>query len=428
MLLVLAGVGLAFIGHFFKDWINQQFEGFPWGLFWLTVGGIFIIALGVAVVTMPRATDAEPVDLTERKAIKGLRPFRREDAEIFSRLQRNRSLRDCLEALTSPTFRFGILMGDSGCGKTSFLQAGMWPTLTQADTSHYGVYLRFSDQEPLTTVRQALTEQLQLPETTAELDFLDLLSAAVNSVEKPLILLFDQFEQFFVHTKHKADRAPFINLLNAWYHQSDLPVKILVCIRGDLCDRLIELHQALGYALGPREVFRLEKFSPEEATEVLGVIAETEELPFDKRFITELTQQELASREDGLILPVDLQVLAWTVNRQNMSELRAFNRLAFQKIGGIEGLLTRFLQRTLDARVIPSQRQAAIKVLLALTDLDRQVRAGVLTVTALQTKLKDSLQPEAVAEATTWLARPDVRLITPVIPVKQAVMNSPMNG
>jgi hypothetical protein len=39
---------------------------------------------------------------------------------------------------------------------------------------------------------------------------------------------------------------------------------------------------------------------------VLGVIAETEELPFDKRFITELTQQELASREDGLILPVEM--------------------------------------------------------------------------------------------------------------------------
>jgi hypothetical protein len=35
------------------------------------------------------------------------------------------------------------------------------------------------------------------------------------------------------------------------------------------------------------------------------VIAETEELPFDKRF-TELTQQELASREDGLILPVEM--------------------------------------------------------------------------------------------------------------------------
>ena len=174
------------------------------------------------------------------------------------------------------------------------------------------------------------------------------------------------------------------------------------------------MHQALGYALGPREVFRLEKFSPEEATEVLAVIAETEELPFDKRFITELTQQELASREDGLILPVDLQVLAWTVNRQNMSELRAFNRLAFQKIGGIEGLLTRFLERILDARVTSTQRQAAVKVLLALTDLDRQVRAGVLTVAALQTKLKDTLQPEAVAEATTWLARPDVRLITPV--------------
>ncbi len=196
MLLVLAGVGLAFIGQFFKDWINQQFEKFPWGLFWLIVGGIFVTALAVAVVTMPRATDAEPVDLTERKAIKGLRPFRREDAEIFSRLQRNRILRDCLEAILSPTFRIGVLMGDSGCGKTSFMQAGMWPTLSQSDTSHSGVYVRFSDQEPTETVRQALIKQLQLPETAANSDFLDLLSAAVNSVDKPLILLFDQFEHF----------------------------------------------------------------------------------------------------------------------------------------------------------------------------------------------------------------------------------------
>ncbi|MCG8367724.1 MAG: hypothetical protein MJA27_30865, partial [Pseudanabaenales cyanobacterium] len=114
-----------------------------------------------------------------------------------------------------------------------------------------------------------------------------------------------------------------------------------------------------------------------------------------------------------MISPVDLQILAWMIERQDTDDLRAFNRVAFQKFGGVEGLLTRFLDRALAARVTLAQRQAAIKVMLALTDLDRQVRAGVLTIADLQTQLKGSLKPNDVTEAVTWLARGDVRLITP---------------
>ncbi|MCG8361870.1 MAG: hypothetical protein MJA27_00895, partial [Pseudanabaenales cyanobacterium] len=109
-----------------------------------------------------------------------------------------------------------------------------------------------------------------------------------------------------------------------------------------------------------------------------------------------------------------MQILAWMIERQNAAELRAFNREAFQKFGGVEGLLTRFLDQVLAARLTPAQRQATVKVLLALTDLDSQVRAGVLTVANLQTKLKGTVKPEEVTEATHWLARGDVRLITPV--------------
>jgi hypothetical protein len=76
-------------------------------------------------------------------------------------------------------------------------------------------------------------------------------------------------------------------------------------------------------------------------------------------------------------------------------------------------LLTRFLDRTLAARVLPNQREAAVKALLALTDLDRQVRAGVLTPKELDAKLQGDVPPATLAEAVTWLARSDVRLITP---------------
>ena len=305
-------------------------------------------------------------------------------------------------------------MGDSGCGKTSFLQAGLWAQLSDPDSSHRGIYIRFSDQDPLATIRKALADQLQLSPASTDKTFLPLLEQAVNVAAKPLVLLFDQFEQFFVHYTREPDRAPFIQALADWYrHPDPPPAKILVSIRSDLMHQLDDLHKALGYALGPQDVFRLKKFTPAEAAKVLGVIAETEQLAFDERFVTEIAQQELANREDGRISPVDLQILAWMIERQDADDLQAFNRVAFQKFGGVEGLLTRFLDRALAARVTPAQRQAAIKVMLALTDLDRQVRAGVLTLADLQTQLKGALAPNDVAEAVTWLARGDVRLITP---------------
>jgi hypothetical protein len=235
--------------------------------FWLTLGIVFVTAIAVAVRTMPKSA-ADATDFTERKAIKGLRPFSAEDAEIFAQLQRNRSLKECLESITSSTFRFGILMGESGSGKTSFLQAGLLPKLSTSQGTHRAVYVKFADRPPIDAIRSALAEQLKLPkEKVAAADLLTLLTVATEAIAKPLILLFDQFEQFFVHHKHKSDRQPFIQALTDWYRAGSLSVRIVVCIRGDMCDRLVELHQALGYSLGPQEVFRLEKFTPIENEE-----------------------------------------------------------------------------------------------------------------------------------------------------------------
>ena len=118
----------------------------------------------------------------------------------------------------------------------------------------------------------------------------------------PLVLLFDQFEQFFVHHKRKEDREPFVQVLAHWYtSKARLSVKILVCLRGDFYAHLIELHKAMGYALVLQQSFHLEKFTPQQATDIFRVIAETTALPFDEAFVHELTQQELADRDDGWI-------------------------------------------------------------------------------------------------------------------------------
>ncbi len=187
-------------------------------IFWLIFAGVFLTALVIAIKTMPRASTPIP-DFTERKAIKGLRAFSKDDAEIFAQLQRDRDLRECLESIMSDEFRLGILMGESGCGKSSFLQAGIIPQLNKPESNDRGVYIRFDNRDPLETISKTLIDDLNLPKapdnnrnflpafssdkTDTNSDFLEVLSLAVKTIDKSLVLIFDQFEQFFVHFKQK---------------------------------------------------------------------------------------------------------------------------------------------------------------------------------------------------------------------------------
>ena len=349
-----------------------------------------------------------------QEAIKGLRPFRHEDADIFARLGRQREVEDYARTIADREFRFGILSGESGCGKSSFLQAGLWPKMETYRVPHRCVYVKFSNEDPFETLKRAVSKSLEIPfEDLRQLDLLVVLQATMQANTKPLLLLFDQFEQFFVHRKLKQDREPFLLALTDWYRNgTDLPVKILVCIRGDFSDRLAELQYAMGYSIGPAQNVRLEKFEPQDAAKVIKQIAEVEGLPVEERFVESMVK-ELADREDGLISPAYLQIMAWVLSRQKEAEKREFTSKAFQKLGGVEGLLDRFLSDSLDARSGDASKQAVLKILVALIDLDRNTRAGLMTVEALQEKLKDTLKPEAIPEAVEWLASPEVRLITP---------------
>jgi tetratricopeptide (TPR) repeat protein len=351
--------------------------------------------------------------MSERSSIKGLYAFDLADAQLFARLQRETSIQDCLHAITDRSFRFGVLSGDSGCGKTSLLQAGLWPRLVEQ--GHRCVYIRFSDSDPLTAVRRAVAEQLPRPDGTHDgAQTAAAIQSAAQADPKPLVLLCDQFEQFFVHARRKKDREPLLNLLSELYRSDHAtPIKILICIRSDFSDRLVELQRVMGYALGPRQHMRIEKFEPDQATEIFRVIAEEEGLPFDRDFVAEFTGDELAGRADGLVSPVDIQVLAWMIAGQRTDADRAFNRGAYRRLGGVEGLLERFLTRALAARETEARRQTAIKVMVALADLDRNTRAGALALDDLAEKLAGTATKSEIEDVVLWLARGDVRLISP---------------
>jgi tetratricopeptide (TPR) repeat protein len=389
-----------------------QLKQFGWyaAVFWALVVAIFIIA--VIVATPADRKTAEPVGL-KRGAIKGLEPFGYEDAEIFSHLQRDQPLKECLQAIGDDQWRFGALSGESGAGKTSFLQAGLWPELEKRGLRC--VYVKFSDADPFESVKRACLKHLSFADGAQDgVDFQVLLHAATAQDRTPIVLFFDQFEQFFVHRKRKKDRESFTNALARWFAETQSPpIKILICVRSDFLDRLNELQKAMRYSLGPAQSFRLERFEPDQATEIFCFLAEKEGLEYDRDFVSDMARRELADAEEGLISPVDIQILARMIEMQPAQGPRAFNRETLQKVGGARILLELYLVTALEPLITRSSRRAAISVLSALINLERDARAGALTFEDLRQKLGGDLSDSKLKDVVECLLRKDLPLISP---------------
>jgi tetratricopeptide (TPR) repeat protein len=379
--------------------------------FWLFATASFFIAAFIVAFLTRKRQGSETAATTS--IIKGLLPYTsaKEDAEWFAKLQRGRILHECMNFCLGADSPFGILLGESGVGKTSFLQAGLLPNLVKLGLRP--VYVKFTDSPPLASIRQSLRAGAEEAPPPGEQNLLGLLRAATREDARPVVLILDQFEQFFAHHKTLQSRRPFVQQMAEWSaHSASLPVRILVSIRDDFAGRLIEFQREMDYKLTIHSNFRIEKFEPQEAALVIGVIAREAEIESDEGFIKEFTMHELADREDGTVSPVDIQIFSWMIHGQKSLGERAFNRKALQKLGGVEGLLERFLNRALKARETDARRQAAIKVMLALTD--GNVRAGFLSLKDLKDKLGGVIPGRDIEEAVSWLERGDVRLITPV--------------
>lgn len=381
-----------------------------YSLYWaITIVLLLVSAFLVAWKSRPVETAEKK--LLESKTLKVLTPFDRTDEAIFSKLQRNVEILDCTQAITHPEFRFGILRGDSGNGKTSFLKAGLWPALLKRD--YFCSYIKVANEDIVVSIKKALSEYLP-SDISPNANLATILQLIAHKTSnKPLVLMLDQFEQFFVQNRRKEGRETFIEQLRQWCELQQHSVKLIICIRTDFYGRLMEILDVIGW---PQQNFELERFTPEQATEIFRVIADEMNLEFDYSFVTKMTSEELASTDDGRVSPVDIQILSWMIIAHANQEAQSFTSRSFQLIGGVEGLLERYLSRRLDelGDKSSSRRQNAIKVLLALTDLNRNTRAGSLTIQDLSIKLTDDkISTAEIKESLEWLTRGYVRLVIP---------------
>jgi DNA-binding winged helix-turn-helix (wHTH) protein/WD40 repeat protein len=275
----------------------------------------------------------------ERSPYPGLAAFTEEDAEFF--FGREADVARMWRKLTSRRL-LGVI-GPSGVGKSSFLQAGLIP----AKPEGWRVVVCHPGDAPFAALARALVPEFAGDtEATAMLVDVSNGDRAYGLISKwrdrhdQALLIIDQFEELFTLSP-PASHTPFTRLLRRLAHEAD--VHVLLSMRDDFLYHC-HAHDSLGpifaelWALDQPTVESLHKALLEPARR-LGFSFE------DDQLVTEMVAE--VEGERGALPLLSFAIARLWENRD--PDERLLTRQAYEDIGRVGGALARHAEATLIA-------------------------------------------------------------------------------
>ena len=271
------------------------------------------------------AEASEPLSPTA--TLRGLLPF--EDGNQLP--GRGRDVQDLYTLVASSTFRFEVLWGESGCGKTSLLRAGLVPKLREGN--FLPLYIHKPTKNPVEAIRSALLKELPNSDKNSEKSLNQLLKLAAPKESKVVILL-DQFEEFFLTNRSSKSRASFAKWLGDTIKNENLSVSILIGIRADFFAQLQSFWPHIPEPTSIHTSYQLQNFDIEQAKQIFSTAAKADGIPFEPELIQAVIN-ELEAEE--FVRPAELQVVGTRLKRKNIT---TFNK--YEALGGARGILSSY--------------------------------------------------------------------------------------
>ena len=320
----------------------------------------------------------------------GPRPFEKEDSDRF--FGRTRETEELLSLIIA--HRAVLVYAQSGAGKSSLLRAGV---INRLEEQQYQVLrsarvhgLLPNDVSPESVQNIFVYHALQywaetLPNgqsirdhaKTTLSEFLKPLVVAPAAGEEnspPLIIILDQFEEFFTTNQHRwQERRPFFDQLVQALH--DLPtMKVVFCMREEYIAQLEPFAELLPEKLRPR--MHLERLRGNAARNAVVKPFENRELSFDPNaadeLMAELSEIRVAEGDKfretrgEFVEPVQLQVVCqslwenlptgWKSGPNASSDgPRLITAEYIERFGDVDHALARYYDRSVERAAAASQ-------------------------------------------------------------------------
>ena len=347
-LITLAAALTTIFGVFFSE---EKAKPLAFGIAFLLVllsGGVFIYQRRRAA-KLKITESLEPLSATA--ALRGLLPFEEGD-QLPGRA---RDVQELYTLVASSTFRFGVLWGESGCGKTSLLRAGLVPKLR--NEKFLSLYINKPTNNPQEAIRSALLKEVPGSEKQTNKSLKQLLEAAAPKGKK-FAVIFDQFEEFFLTNRTPKSRASFIKWLGESIADEDIPVVFLISIRSDFFAQLQNLAPQIPEPTSIRTTYQLQNFDTEQAKQIFSAAAKADGIPFEPALIQAVVK-ELETEE--FIRPAELQVVGTRLKHKHI-----FNLNRYEALGGARGVLSSYI----GDEIRHSMNQQAARLILRLMCAD----------------------------------------------------------
>lgn len=248
-----------------------------------------------------------------RRPYKFLDAYGYEDADLF--FGRERETRVLISDILSN--RLVVLFARTGTGKTSLLNAGVRPKLERQGYQTF--YVRVT-HDPLDRLHAALCTHERLTDLPAG-SLQQLLTLAADRLGQPIIVFFDQFEEFFLYMQqHPKDAQHFVGDVAALYDDRDRGVHLVFSMREDFIPEMDIFRGEIPTIFHNDSTIRLRHFTADQAREAIVRPARLSGVYFDRE-VTERIVADLAGAPtfDGsrLIEPAHLQIVCDTMWRNH---------------------------------------------------------------------------------------------------------------
>ena len=289
---------------------------------------------------------------------------------------RTQDVERLVERILSIDHQLTVIHGESGVGKSSLVNAGLVPMLLQRSLTGQQllpIKIRvYTDW--INAIRDALSKSQGLDNElseqgtrsktfssrTGDRDASNLLQKfkqlAAHGTQ--IILVFDQFEEFFFTYPHLPERQAFIDF---WQNCLKIPdLKLVVSIREDYLHLLLDLESAREVDILSRNFrYAISNLSLSDAKSLIENLTEHANFPLQPTLIDELVR-DLAS-DRGSVRPIELQLVGSQLQDRNITSLAAYHAA-----GGKQRLVEQSVEEVIKA--CGHAAFIAQQVLILLTD------------------------------------------------------------